>query len=218
MYQSNTLLFNINDKIIHLIKKIVKKYNFNNIMFEKIYGPHFLIYDNKYKDLAVLSEGNEKALGKLLDFICPGEHSDKFNDRMLIKIYAYDFPFLSQMCSIVGYEANKNKLNDQLKKYQKIGNILDVSIKINVEKMIGANTFILQIFNIGALGIIKYKDDLINILTQGSENELKKTIDIMIKGEHEIIKNEESLKIILINAIINISQIPNYMIENILLK
>ena len=55
-------------------------------------------------------------------------------------------------------------------------------------------------------------------MTQGSDDEMNRTIDILNQGDPEIMKNEESLKIILIHQVINISGMPNNMIEKILLK
>ncbi len=217
MFQSNTLLLKINKIIIKLIKKIIKKHYLNNIQIENIYGPHYVIYDNKYKDLVLLAHNDDKQLGILLDFICPGDNQDQINDRMVQDLYANECSFITQICSVHNYESNKDKFNEQFKKYQRIGNLLSLCIKMRFRIVTGAKTLITEIHKHGTKAIIKYMDELINIMRQGPEEDYKKTIDHLNQGEHYIMEKEKALKIIIINAVINDSQMSNSMIENILL-
>ena len=171
IYQSYPILIEINEKIIELIKNILMTHNLDNIEIDNIFRPHYLIYDNKYKDQALLLEAQDdvKVLGKLLDYTCPGDNLDKMNDRITQLIYAYDYPFFTQMCTMENYQRNEKKFKSQLKKYQKIGKLLDVDVRMTFRKFTGARTLVSKIHKNGAQGIIEYKDELINILTQGSD-------------------------------------------------
>ena len=141
-----------------------------------------MIYDNKHRDLAVLAQDDDKFLGQLLDYVCPGENQDQLNDRMSQTLYANESPFITQMCSIESYGSKQDEFNEQLKKYQDIGKILNVKVTMGFRKVTGSLTLISEIHENGTQGIIKYKDELINIMRQCSEDDYKKTIDLLDQG------------------------------------
>ena len=68
--------------------------------------------------------------------MCPNEHTDRANDRVVQNIYADNFSFITQLCSVKGYETKKKIFDIQLKKYQKLGKILNVDIKMDFNEIV----------------------------------------------------------------------------------
>ncbi len=220
---------NLNKSLLESIKKIIQKYKLN-INIKKLiktrnldgtknkhYRGH-IIYDKSNESLAKIAGNDTIALGKLLDFSC--EMADPMNDSLVQSIYAYDYPFFNQNCSKEGILEKQKNFKDDLKKFQKMGKILNVEVNMTVKNMVGYNTLLISLNKKGISGLLKYKNEIINELNfAGSWDDFKNVINILQSEDlKKIRKNEIALKSLITHAIIKYHSIPIDFLENFLLE
>lgn len=220
IYQSDTELLKIvKEEIIQMIKKIISFHQFNHVKVEKCYGSHYLIYCDKYQEIANQVENDEVLMGMILEFVCPGGHQNCMDDRMVQTIYVQGEEFIVQLCHWKDYESNYVKFDDQLKKYQRVGELLNLSVRADYRKDTGIHKLMLIVLDQNkdcfVQGIIEHKDTFINHLRQDSED-WSQTIDLLNQSSDQIIKKEQVIRSILMHCLIQNLNQPISKIESIL--
>jgi hypothetical protein len=211
----------IKEEIVQMIKKIIRsnlpeQRPLNHIKIKKCYGSHYLIYCDKYQEIVNQVEDDDVLMGKILDFVCPGGHQNQMDDRMVQTIYVQEEDFIVQVCPWKDYELNHAKFDDQLKRYQKVGESLNLSVRADYRKDTGIHKLMLMVLdNDFVRGIIEHKDIFINHLRQDSED-WSQTIDSLNQSYDHMIKNEQIIRSILMHCLIKNSNQPISKIERFL--
>jgi hypothetical protein len=153
-----------------------------------------VIFNNRNRKLAekAISEKSilsSYSIGQLLEFCCSDDHH-KYDRAICQHIYADGYEFYTQVCTMSNYQKNENTMKYQLKRYQKLGKILNIDITMKFIKFPSPIQILNDIKINGIKGVFRNKSYILCLL-DAYEHDLivKNVISLLESTNYDDIKN-----------------------------
>ena len=219
-----------------IINNAIKKFNIPNIKTTLFLNHNtILVYHDKHEKLVKEIETVNKKrsqpmqfyhqqklemlfnvkLGKLLNFVCPGECCNLYEDKIIQNMYINGLHFFAQICSASSFNEKEKKMHLQFAKFNNLAKALNLTATMEFTKKPGAETLIRDINLDGIKGIMKHREELINVILNypNMNNKSKSLKFLQLNNKTKLLQNQEALKKILTHIIIVISDVPFELVE-----